>query len=61
LSALIVSARLGGKEPSLPPPTTAHGGLLAHLSRETKDYQPSNITFAHLPPLEGMNRPRMAE
>lgn len=53
LVALIVAARLDGREPSLPPATTAHGGLLTHLSRQVADYQPSNITFAHLPPLEG--------
>jgi methylenetetrahydrofolate--tRNA-(uracil-5-)-methyltransferase len=53
LVAHIVASRLAGREPSLPPPTTAHGGLLAHLSRETKDYQPSNITFSHVPPIEG--------
>lgn len=53
LAALIASARLAGREPSLPPPTTAHGGLLAHLSRQGADYQPSNITFAHFPPLAG--------
>lgn len=53
LAALVVSARLLGREPSLPPPTTAHGGLLTHLSRQSSDYQPSNITFAHLPPLPG--------
>lgn len=39
--------------PSLPPPTTAHGGLLTHLTRPNPDYQPSNITFAHFPPLSG--------
>ncbi|HVU03433.1 MAG TPA: methylenetetrahydrofolate--tRNA-(uracil(54)-C(5))-methyltransferase (FADH(2)-oxidizing) TrmFO [Polyangiaceae bacterium] len=53
LSALVVSARVQGKEPRLPPKTTAHGGLLTHLSRDVPDYQPSNITFSHLPPLEG--------
>jgi methylenetetrahydrofolate--tRNA-(uracil-5-)-methyltransferase len=53
LAAHIVAARLSGREPSLPPATTAHGGLLTHLSRPAPDYQPSNITFAHLPPLEG--------
>jgi methylenetetrahydrofolate--tRNA-(uracil-5-)-methyltransferase len=53
LAAHFVAERLAGREPVPPPPTTAHGGLLAHLARETKDFQPSNITFAHLPPLEG--------
>jgi methylenetetrahydrofolate--tRNA-(uracil-5-)-methyltransferase len=53
LAAQIVAARLSGKEPNLPPKTTAHGGLLSHLSRNADDYQPSNITFSHVPPLEG--------
>jgi methylenetetrahydrofolate--tRNA-(uracil-5-)-methyltransferase len=35
-----------------PPTTTALGGVLTHLGRETKDYQPSNVTWAWLPPLE---------
>jgi methylenetetrahydrofolate--tRNA-(uracil-5-)-methyltransferase len=51
LAAHFVSERLAGREPRLPPVTTAHGGLLTHLSRNADDYQPSNITFAHLPPL----------
>ncbi|HVW24209.1 MAG TPA: methylenetetrahydrofolate--tRNA-(uracil(54)-C(5))-methyltransferase (FADH(2)-oxidizing) TrmFO [Polyangiaceae bacterium] len=53
LVAQFVGARREGRAPVLPPATTAHGGLLAHLSRPNADYQPSNITFAHLPPLAG--------
>jgi methylenetetrahydrofolate--tRNA-(uracil-5-)-methyltransferase len=34
----------------VPPPTTAHGGLVAQLSRHPDDYQPSNITFSHVLP-----------
>ncbi len=34
-----------------PPATTALGGILNQLSRKTKDYQPSNITWAHVAPL----------
>jgi methylenetetrahydrofolate--tRNA-(uracil-5-)-methyltransferase len=52
LVARFIAERLGGREPSLPPPTTAHGGLVAHLSRHPEDYQPSNITFSHLSPWE---------
>lgn len=51
LAARIVAAHISGREFELPPPTTAHGGLLSHLSRPTRPYQPSNITFSHLPPL----------
>ncbi len=53
LAAWFIAERLAGREPRLPPKTTAHGGLLTQLSRNPDDYQPSNITFAHLPPLEG--------
>jgi methylenetetrahydrofolate--tRNA-(uracil-5-)-methyltransferase len=34
-----------------PPETTALGGLRTHLMRKVDGYQPSNITWAHLPPL----------
>jgi methylenetetrahydrofolate--tRNA-(uracil-5-)-methyltransferase len=34
-----------------PPSTTALGGVLTHLGREVADYQPSNVTWAWLPPL----------
>lgn len=39
----------------LPPPPleTALGALLDHLQRPTKDFQPSNINFGLMPPLEG--------
>ncbi|MBM4363372.1 MAG: methylenetetrahydrofolate--tRNA-(uracil(54)-C(5))-methyltransferase (FADH(2)-oxidizing) TrmFO, partial [Deltaproteobacteria bacterium] len=53
LVAEVVAARHQGREPRLPPPTTAHGGLLHHLSRPVDDFQPSNINFSLLPPLEG--------
>jgi len=35
-----------------PPSTTALGGVLTHLGRASRDYQPSNVTWAWLPPLE---------
>ncbi|MFZ5893785.1 MAG: methylenetetrahydrofolate--tRNA-(uracil(54)-C(5))-methyltransferase (FADH(2)-oxidizing) TrmFO [Myxococcota bacterium] len=53
LVAFILIDRLAGREPLLPPPETALGGLLTHLGRHPEDYQPSNITFSHLPPWEG--------
>lgn len=53
LAAFILIDRLAGREPLLPPAETALGGLLTHLSRHAEDYQPSNITFSHLPPWEG--------
>jgi methylenetetrahydrofolate--tRNA-(uracil-5-)-methyltransferase len=50
LVARFIAERLNGREPVLPPPTTALGGLVAQLSRNPDDYQPSNITFSHLAP-----------
>jgi methylenetetrahydrofolate--tRNA-(uracil-5-)-methyltransferase len=53
LVARFVAERLAGREPVLPPATTALGGLIAHLGRHADDYQPSNITFSHLSPHTG--------
>ncbi len=53
LAAHFVAERALGRAPSRPPAATALGGLLGHLGRATNDYQPSNITFAHLPPWDG--------
>ena len=50
LVARFLCERFAGREPVLPPPTTALGGLVTHLSRHPDDYQPSNITFSHLAP-----------
>ena len=49
----INAARLVHKEALLtPPPTTALGGLVAHLQNQaTKDFQPSNVNLGLLPPL----------
>jgi methylenetetrahydrofolate--tRNA-(uracil-5-)-methyltransferase len=56
LCATLLADRLQGREPRRPPPTTALGGILTHLGRKQPRYQPSNITWAHLPPLEGGGR-----
>ena len=56
LCATMLADRLHGREVRPPPPTTALGGILTHLSRKTPRYQPSNITWAHIPPLEGTGR-----
>ena len=57
VSGSFIAERLAGREPSLPPPTTAHGGLIAHLGRHPEDYQPSNITFSHVAPWEPRTLP----
>jgi methylenetetrahydrofolate--tRNA-(uracil-5-)-methyltransferase len=61
LVARFVAERLSGREPRLPPPTTALGGLIAQLSRHPGDYQPSNITFSHIAPYEGKRLKKRAK
>jgi methylenetetrahydrofolate--tRNA-(uracil-5-)-methyltransferase len=61
LVARFVAERLSGREPRLPPPTTALGGLIAQLSRHPGDYQPSNITFSHIAPYEGRRLKKRAK
>ncbi len=40
-----------GRKPAPPPEDTAHGALLAHVSRtRAEDFQPMNINFGLLPP-----------
>jgi len=40
-----------GRKPDAPPADTAHGALLAHISRtRLEDFQPMNINFGLLPP-----------
>lgn len=53
LVAHFLSERLLGREPTPPPEMTAHAGLIRQTRRHPEDYQPSNITFAHLPPWDG--------
>ena len=56
LCALMLAQKLRGEAVVPPPPTTALGGILTHLARKQPRYQPSNITWAHLPPLEGQQK-----
>jgi len=61
LAAWFIAAALAGQRASAPPASSAHGGLLTQLARNADDYQPSNITFSHLPPWQGprlQKRPR---
>ena len=56
LCAVLLAQRLRGEPLRPPPPTTALGGILTHLARKQPRYQPSNITWAHVVPLEGAQR-----
>jgi methylenetetrahydrofolate--tRNA-(uracil-5-)-methyltransferase len=50
LCAIMLAQALRGQTVTPPPETTALGGLRTHLSRETDRFQPSNITWACIPP-----------
>jgi methylenetetrahydrofolate--tRNA-(uracil-5-)-methyltransferase len=54
LCAVMLADTLAGRAPRRPPATTALGGILTQLSRshDKLRYQPSNITWAHVPPLD---------
>ena len=59
LAGRFAAAQRKGKTLALPPPTTAHGALLGHITGghvETIDagprsYQPMNVNFGLFPPL----------
>ncbi|MBI5518249.1 MAG: methylenetetrahydrofolate--tRNA-(uracil(54)-C(5))-methyltransferase (FADH(2)-oxidizing) TrmFO [Deltaproteobacteria bacterium] len=59
LCALFVHRRLQGTPAAPPPRVTAFGGLLSHLSTPVENFQPSNVTWALVPPLE-VSSPRKA-
>jgi methylenetetrahydrofolate--tRNA-(uracil-5-)-methyltransferase len=48
--AVTLAQALRGRPVRPPPQTTALGGVLTHLGREAPSYQPSNVTWAWLPP-----------
>lgn len=50
LCGFMLARELLGEAPCPPPKTTAFGGLLTHLGRKQPNYQPSNITWACMPP-----------
>jgi methylenetetrahydrofolate--tRNA-(uracil-5-)-methyltransferase len=52
LCGIMLAQRLRNLPPVFPPATTAFGGLRAHLMRPSDRFQPSNITWAHMPPHE---------
>lgn len=61
MAAHFMAERLAGREPRPFPEETAHAGLLRQTRRNEEDYQPSNITFAHLPPWEGARLKKRAK
>ena len=62
LLAGVNAARLMmGEAPVSPPPATAHGALITHLTKtEPRHFQPSNVIFSLFPPLPGRIRQKDA-
>lgn len=60
LAGINAAKLLEGKQPVVPPPTTALGALLRYISDpERRHFQPMNVNFGLLPPLgERMPRPQ---
>jgi methylenetetrahydrofolate--tRNA-(uracil-5-)-methyltransferase len=61
LAALFLQGRLAGRPVAPPPPTTAFGALYQHLLRPrhtSEPFQPTNINFGLLPPLESRAKKR---
>jgi methylenetetrahydrofolate--tRNA-(uracil-5-)-methyltransferase len=54
MAGRLAAAELLGLDPAPPPATTAMGALLAHITggADAETFQPMNITFGLLPPLE---------
>ena len=51
MAGRFLAALAHGETPQAPPPTTAHGALLAHVSQTSVEgFQPMNINFGLLPP-----------
>ncbi len=54
LAGLSLAALATGKLPPLPPPETALGGLVSHITnKETANFQPMNINYGLFPALPG--------
>ena len=54
LAGINAARRAQGLPLLTPPPTTAHGALIAHLTNTaTRDFQPMNVNFGLFPPLSG--------
>jgi methylenetetrahydrofolate--tRNA-(uracil-5-)-methyltransferase len=52
LAGINAARRARGLPLVTPPPTTAHGALIAHLTNTaTRDFQPMNVNFGLFPPL----------
>jgi methylenetetrahydrofolate--tRNA-(uracil-5-)-methyltransferase len=62
LAGRFAAAQALGREAAAPPPETAHGALLAHVTggAEAATFQPMNVNFGLFPPLETRAKGRKA-
>jgi methylenetetrahydrofolate--tRNA-(uracil-5-)-methyltransferase len=59
LAGINVARKMTGREPLHPPKATAHGALVSHITESDPErFQPSNINFGLMPPLETTERIR---
>jgi methylenetetrahydrofolate--tRNA-(uracil-5-)-methyltransferase len=58
LAGLMAAAELAGREWVAPPPTSAMGALLSHITgdAEAASYQPMNVNFGLFPPLHEVKK-----
>ena len=56
---VMLARSLRGETSEPPPPTTAMGGLMTHLATAREDFQPSNVTWALLPPIADPGRKKI--
>lgn len=58
LAGRFAAAEARGEAPCPPPPETAHGALLAHITggAEASTFQPMNVNFGLFPPAESQGR-----
>ncbi len=63
LAGRFAAARAAGRTPAPPPATTALGGLLRHITGDASaaTFQPMNVNFGLLPPLEPTGQARRAQ
>ncbi|MXP14132.1 methylenetetrahydrofolate--tRNA-(uracil(54)-C(5))-methyltransferase (FADH(2)-oxidizing) TrmFO [Altererythrobacter confluentis] len=63
MTGMMVAAELGGTSWVSPPPTTAMGALLSHITgdAEAETYQPMNVNFGLFPPLHDVKKKQRKE
>jgi len=58
LAGMMAAAELAGRQWRSPPPTSAMGALLAHITGDAQaaSYQPMNVNFGLFPPLHDVKK-----